>query len=141
MLDGIGGEVGIGQDGLPADSTPGGALGKDEFLNLLTAQLSNQDPLNPTDSTDMIAQLAQFSSLEQMKNLNLQFEAARREENIIQSLVLAGQEVELTLGDGSIITGEIERVGWNDDDGTSLYIGGESYPVSNISGMTKVTTP
>lgn len=46
------------------------ALGKDSFLTMLVAQLQNQDPLNPMDGTDFSAQLAQFSQLEQLINLN-----------------------------------------------------------------------
>lgn len=46
------------------------AMGQTEFLSLLVAQLQNQDPLNPMDSADFSAQLAQFSSLEQLTQIN-----------------------------------------------------------------------
>jgi len=47
-----------------------GTIGKDAFMKMLIAQLQNQDPLNPMDGTQFASQLAQFSSLEQMQNLN-----------------------------------------------------------------------
>lgn len=50
--------------------TGSSALGKDEFLKLLVAQLANQDPTKPQDSTAFVAQLAQFSALEQQQNTN-----------------------------------------------------------------------
>lgn len=53
--------------------SPGNELGRDAFLQLLITQLQNQDPLNPMDDTQFIAQLAQFSALEQMQNLNTTF--------------------------------------------------------------------
>lgn len=52
------------------------AMGRDEFLKLLVAQLKNQDPMNPMDGKDMAAQLAQFSTVEQLISMNKSMEAA-----------------------------------------------------------------
>ncbi len=54
----------------PPEITRNDKLGKDEFLELLVAQLRNQDPLSPLDGTEFAAQLAQFSSLEQLVGIN-----------------------------------------------------------------------
>jgi flagellar basal-body rod modification protein FlgD len=48
----------------------GGAMGKDQFVQLLITQMKNQDPMNPMDGKDLAAQLAQFSSVEQLININ-----------------------------------------------------------------------
>ena len=49
-----------------ASTSPASGVNEQVFLNLLVAQLKNQDPLNPTDSTQFVSQLAQFSELEQV---------------------------------------------------------------------------
>jgi flagellar basal-body rod modification protein FlgD len=50
------------------------AMGKEDFLTLMVEQLKNQDPMNPADATEFTAQLAQFSSLEQLFNINSSLE-------------------------------------------------------------------
>ena len=51
-------------------STSGEVIGKVQFLNLLVAQLTHQDPMNPMEGTEFTAQLAQFTSLEQLMRIN-----------------------------------------------------------------------
>jgi len=58
-----------------SDRKPGGEMGKNDFLLLLSAQLRFQDPLNPQSDSDFAAGLAQFSSLEQMQNMNTTLES------------------------------------------------------------------
>ncbi len=57
-------------DSASLSNVAGGAMGKDEFVKLLGAQMSNQDPLNPMDGKELATQLAQFSSVEQLLNVN-----------------------------------------------------------------------
>lgn len=58
----------------PKESAANDELGKKQFLELMVAQLNNQDPLSPQENGEFIAQLAQFSSVEGLDNLNNQFE-------------------------------------------------------------------
>lgn len=71
-------------------------MGKEDFLMLLVSQLKNQDPLNPDEPTEFTAQLAQFSSLEQLYNLNDSMEslaASNAESDRIATLSTIGKDV------------------------------------------------
>jgi len=75
----------------------GDAMGKDDFLKLLIAQLSAQDPLDPMEAQEFSAQLAQFSGLEQMTNVNSNLEILQKLETALQntsSVNLIGKIVE-----------------------------------------------
>ncbi|HVO65606.1 MAG TPA: flagellar hook capping FlgD N-terminal domain-containing protein [Syntrophales bacterium] len=79
-------------------------LGQDDFLKMLIAQLKNQDPLNPLDGKDFAAQLAQFSSLDQLTQINTQLSAlasSLASANNSQAVSLIGDEV---VANGSSVT-------------------------------------
>src|SRR4051794_30331531 len=68
-------------------------LGKDDFLQLLIAQLKNQDPMKPTDDTQFIAQLAQFSSLEATNKMNDTLEELAGAQLLGQAASMIGKQV------------------------------------------------
>ncbi len=89
------------------------SLGKDDFLQLLVAQLQNQDPLNPADPTEFTAQLAQYSSLEQLFTVNDNLETLTTlssDMERLSALSLVGRSVvstggELRYGGGEAVLG------------------------------------
>ncbi len=98
--------------------TPTQELGKDEFLKLLVTQLRNQNPLEPLDDKEFIAQMAQFSSLEQMQNMNENLgELLFYQREMVASALLSeavsliGKEVKATDPEtGESIIGVVEKV-------------------------------
>jgi flagellar basal-body rod modification protein FlgD len=88
-------------------------LGRDAFMKLFLAQMNHQDPLNPMDTTQFSAQLAQFSTLEQLFNVNSNLESIKSIEssgNKYQVLDLIGKEVQadsdtLVLNNGKVVKG------------------------------------
>ena len=84
-------------------------LGKDDFLKLLITQLQNQDPTSPMENTEFIAQMAQFSSLEQMTNMSTEFTKLANMLNSGEAVSLLGKSVEVASGESSI-SGVVEAV-------------------------------
>ncbi|HHY09840.1 MAG TPA: flagellar hook assembly protein FlgD [Firmicutes bacterium] len=94
------------------------ALGKDQFLKLLITQLKHQDPINPVEDKEFIAQLAQFSSLEQMQNLNTNLNdmmlAQQKLTALGQATQMIGQQVELQTKKGEQLFGNVTGVQFKD---------------------------
>jgi len=84
-------------------SSTGEIIGKDQFLKLLVAQLTHQDPLNPMEGTEFTAQLAQFTSLEQLININENLSSLSNLKNALtqsQSVDMIGKQI---LAEGNTI--------------------------------------
>ena len=113
-------------------------LGKDEFLKLLITELQHQDPTNPMEDREFIAQMAQFSSLEQMLNFNKNMETLLESVSFQSSFNLLGLNVEIDNpgnfdkdGNPLYIRGVVESVSKNNDE-IFVKVNGENYPVKNI---------
>lgn len=85
----------------------GNGMGKDAFFKILSAQLQYQDPLSGGDNTEYVAQLAQFSSLEQMETMNDNLQATIQRQDIMYANQLMGSEVIFTQGD-EVFRGKVE---------------------------------
>ncbi len=83
-------------------------LGKDDFLKLLMAQMTNQDPTSPMENTEFIAQMAQFSSLEQMTNMSQNFDRMASMINFSEAQSMLGRTVQIDLGAEQSTTGVVE---------------------------------
>jgi len=124
MIDPIYSPVAPGGAGL-SEAMGSPTLGKEEFLQLLVAQLKNQDPLEPSNPEEMAAQLAQFSSVEQLININDQLATqAASNDAMAQALnnssavsvigkdvLAAGNVVDVTGNGGEIVTVAVDGVG------------------------------
>ncbi len=84
-------------------------VGQEDFLKILLTQLTYQDPLKPMDNQEFIAQMAQFTSLEQTRQLNDGLESLLKIQSATQSVGLIGKTVEVRTASGSEV-GQVTTV-------------------------------
>ncbi len=104
-------------------------LGKDDFLKLLITQLSHQDPTKPMEDKEFIAQMAQFSTLEQMTNMSKEFSNLHSLLLGSQAYGLIGKTVEVTAGEQTV-TGVVEEVVGREF--PQLLVNGKYYDFSSV---------
>jgi flagellar basal-body rod modification protein FlgD len=114
-----------------ANATKGSTLDYDDFLQLMVAQLQNQDPLNPTDSTEYMSQIAQFSGVEQGINTNAKLDQLLVNSSISQASTMVGHTV--VSADGTV-SGVIASVRIDDSGTTAILTDGTKVPIT--SGVT-----
>jgi flagellar basal-body rod modification protein FlgD len=105
-----------GNSSAPAPENPDGTLGKDDFLKLMIAQLQAQNPLEPSNGTEYVSELAQFTQLEQTTNLAVNSERSN-------AVGLIGRTVTYTSASGAVVTGKVQSV-QTEASGTTLTVEG-----------------
>jgi flagellar basal-body rod modification protein FlgD len=113
---------------------PNQTLSQANFLQLLTTQMSSQDPLDPQSDTAFAAQLAQFSALQQSQNMS-------QDLSILQANSMIGETVNVNSADGSSTSsGTVSEVLMNAGV-PEVMVGGQTYNLSQINSISPTTTP
>lgn len=107
-------------------------LGKDDFLNLLVTQLKYQDPLSPMEDKEFISQMAQFTSLEQMKNMNNSVQ-------ITQATSFIGKQVTWADSQGNEVKGVVKSVKIVNGE-ARVIVGNETLELKQILSVSEVAT-
>jgi flagellar basal-body rod modification protein FlgD len=110
----------------------GQKLDKDDFLKLLLTQLSHQDPISPMENTEFIAQMAQFSSLEQMSNMNQGFNRMASLFNSTEAVATLGKTVDIRVGD-QFVTGTVDAIRRGEK--PELVVNGAAYGMDAVTAI------
>lgn len=120
--------------------TPVQTMGSEVFMSLLVAQLKNQDPSSPMDTTQMIEQTTQLSMMEKLTQLAEDSTTARDTQVRAASAALVGQTVSYRAADGSTATGTVDGVTYAGSDtqkgeDPTLSIGGTRVHYADVLGV------
>jgi flagellar basal-body rod modification protein FlgD len=109
---------------------------QDTFLKLLVAQLKYQDPSNPADSTQFLAQTAQFTQVEKLGQIADMLQA----QQLIGASALVGRTVTYQDGDGNTHTGVVTRTKLNGDSEPTLVVGNTDVQLSKVTEVQQTAT-
>jgi len=115
-------------------------LDRNAFFKLLITQLQNQDPLKPMEDKEFIAQMAQFSSLEQMNNMNENMNKFMDVQKINQNSALIGKTVEKEVTEDdktNTVKGEVIKVSFEEDN-TYAHLDNENNNKINVDDITAI---
>lgn len=120
-------------------SSPASNLGLQDFMKILLTQLNYQDPLKPMDNQQFMAQIAQFTSLEQTQQLNDKLEQLITNQAALQSVGLIGRTVDVTTSTGQV-SGTVASLSLSGDSPTiSVAVaGGSVIPDVSLSQIVAV---
>ena len=85
-------------------------LGQDEFLSLMIAQMSNQDPMKPMENGEFISQMAQFNSLNELMSLNKTMDGLMSAQLVTQGSAMIGKTITANLSTGETVKGIVSAM-------------------------------
>lgn len=134
--------AGTGTQQTPSSTSSSGLgqqLNSQDFLSLLTTELQNQDPMNPVDDTQSMAQLAQFSALSATEELNTSFQNFQSNFGVMQSASLIGKTVTVSTpdasGNSSAVTGTVASIAVQNGQPYFTMNGSNGKPISDNNGQ------
>jgi flagellar basal-body rod modification protein FlgD len=113
------------------------ALGQDAFFKILITQLQNQDPLNPMEDRDFVAQMAEFSSLEKTEKVYSLLEDKLSSNQVIQNSNLIGKEIKANV-EGVQLEGIVDAVKSSNDKVLAVLDSGSEINISNITQVKNI---
>ena len=117
-----------------ATTGSGQTLGENQFLQLLMTQLQNQDPMSPMDNTQFIAQMAQFSTLQQTQTMQQDLAGIQAGQVALQASSLLGQTVQVQPSSGQAVSGVVSAVNFQGANPT-ITIDGQTYDLSQVVSL------
>jgi flagellar basal-body rod modification protein FlgD len=114
-------------------------LNVDDFLHLLTVQLTSQDPMKPMEDTQFISQMASFTSLEQMQTLSKDFAAFSTQQQTVSAQNFLGKIVTVATEAGNI-TGPVMKVSF-DGEAPLLSVNGGDFYLADVISVSSAPTP
>ena len=137
-ISGIADYAGYDPDYIP--DKPGDSLGKDDFLKLIVAQLEYQDPLEPLNSSEFMTQMSAMGQLEQIQNLNANFEEMMTSQNLVYASQLIGQTVKaIDQNTKNVIEDTVGQVSVIDDE-VQIQVGNIMVPLKDVISVSPWTS-
>ncbi|WP_433050958.1 flagellar hook capping FlgD N-terminal domain-containing protein [Dactylosporangium sp. CS-033363] len=124
------------QDDSDGPAKPGGELGKDAFMKLLVTQLKYQDPSNPMDNREFLAQTAQFSTLEKLTDVAAAEQSLLNAQLQLGASNLIGKTVTYAGADGKALTGVVTSAKFFTAGPPTLHVGNTDVPLASVSEVT-----
>jgi flagellar basal-body rod modification protein FlgD len=113
-------------------SSSSNTMGMEDFLQLLTTQIANQDPLEPMKDTEFISQMANVASLENQQKFTQSFTEFAESQSQVATQAYLGRKVTVETDSGERKSSVAEAVERSDDGQITVTLDGQSYPISNI---------